>query len=193
MAFSLVRVADTLTIPGNKIGLSHFLMFQSLHLPTHQMYQTLVAWSKLYIHIFLTQPDVPLIKILHLSDIHLDLEYTEGLNAKCGEPLCCRPPNNPAPPGQPAGRWGDHLCDLPLWTANNLFEHLAQHKDEFDWVYWTGDLPAHNDWSQSRSDQLELLQLLSTQMKLYLGDKKIYPTLGNHESAPVNRSGAIFC
>jgi len=25
-------------------------------------------------------------------------------------------------------------------------------------------------------------------MKFYLGDKMLYPTLGNHESAPVNRS-----
>ena len=33
-----------------------------------------------------------------------------------------------------------------------------------------------------------MLQMLSTQMELYLGDKMIYPTLGNHESVPVNRS-----
>ena len=133
-----------------------------------------------------------MIKIIHLSDIHIDLEYTEGLNAECGEPLCCRPPNNStAPPGRLAGHWGDHNCDLPLWTANNLFEHLAQHKDEFDWIYWTGDLPAHNVWNQTRSEQLELLGILSMQMEAYLGDKKIYPTLGNHESAPVNRLGLI--
>ena len=139
-----------------------------------------------------TQPDVPVIRILHLSDIHIDLEYTEGLNAECGEPLCCRPPNNSTPPGRLAGRWGDHLCDLPLQTANNLFEHLALHKDEFDWVYWTGDLPAHNVWNQTRSEQLVLLGLLAMQMEFFLGDKKIYPTLGNHESAPVNRSAARF-
>ena len=132
---------------------------------------------------------MPLIRILHLSDIHIDVEYTEGLNAECGEPVCCRPPNNPAPPGRPAGHWGDYKCDLPLWTANNLFEHLAKHKDQFDWVYWTGDLPPHNVWNQTRNEQLELLQLLSMELQWYLGDKMIYPTLGNHESAPCNRSG----
>ena len=29
-------------------------------------------------------------KILHLTDIHLDLFYTKGSNSKCNEPLCCR-------------------------------------------------------------------------------------------------------
>lgn len=29
-------------------------------------------------------------KILHLTDIHLDLFYTAGSNSKCNEPLCCR-------------------------------------------------------------------------------------------------------
>ena len=83
------------------------------------------------------QPDILLIKILHLSDVHINLEYTEGLNAGCGEPLCCHPLNNTTRPV--AGYWGDYGCDLPLSTANNLVEHLSQHKDEFDWIYWTGD------------------------------------------------------
>ena len=130
-------------------------------------------------------------RILHLSDIHIDLEYTEGLNAKCWPswmPLCCRPPDkSTAPLGRLAGHWGDHNCDLPLRTLDNLLEHLAERKDQLNWVYWTGDLPAHNIWNQTRSDQLEVLNLLSTKMKHYLGDLKIYPTLGNHESAPVNR------
>ena len=103
--------------------------------------------------------------------------------------MCCRPPNSPPShgPEQPAGHWGEFKCDLPFATANNLLEHLAQNKKEFDWIYWTGDLPAHDDWNQTRSDQQLLLQLLTKQMKFYLGDVKIYPTLGNHESAPVNR------
>ena len=115
----------------------------------------------------------------------MDLLYTEGLTTECGEPLCCRPPNKPVSPA--AGPWGDYLCDVPLATLNDLFEHLNTSKDQFDWVYWTGDLPAHNVWSQTREDQLGVIDLLTDQMKLFFGDKKMYPTLGNHESAPVNR------
>ena len=31
-------------------------------------------------------------KILYISDIHWDPQYTPGLQARCDEPLCCRPP-----------------------------------------------------------------------------------------------------
>ena len=41
------------------------------------------------------QPGSPVSKVLYLSDIHFDKNYTAGVNAECGEPLCCRPPNGP--------------------------------------------------------------------------------------------------
>ena len=33
------------------------------------------------------QPGSPVSKVLYLSDIHFDKNYTAGLNAECGEPL----------------------------------------------------------------------------------------------------------
>ena len=30
------------------------------------------------------------IKVVHYSDIHVDQLYTEGANAKCNKPICCR-------------------------------------------------------------------------------------------------------
>ena len=43
------------------------------------------------------QPGSPTLRILQLSDIHVDLLYKAGSNANCGEPLCCR--GNDGPPG----------------------------------------------------------------------------------------------
>ena len=54
-------------------------------------------------------------------------------------------------------------------------------------MYVTGDLPAHNDWSQTRDDQIEVLVNMTTVIKTYLPGKEIYFSIGNHESAPVNR------
>ena len=139
------------------------------------------VWLLLLFH---PQQDKP-IRILHLSDIHVDLLYTEGLTAECGTPLCCRPPNEPVSPA--AGPWGDYYCDVPMATVNELFKHLADIKDQFDYVYWTGDLPAHNIWDQTREDQMGILHNVTTLMASYLENMKVYPTLGNHESAPVNR------
>ncbi len=40
------------------------------------------------------QDSAPKSRILHLSDLHIDMDYTPGLTNDCGEPLCCRPPND---------------------------------------------------------------------------------------------------
>eukprot|EP00118_Oscarella_pearsei_P025852 m.308905 g.308905 ORF g.308905 m.308905 type:complete len:593 (+) comp45030_c0_seq1:34-1812(+) len=127
----------------------------------------------------------PTLKVLHLSDIHHDPEYTEGLDTDCGEPLCCRPPNKHVGPPGGAGKWGDYKCDPPLATVENLFAHLSSSVD-FDVVYWTGDIPQHNVWNQSRSDQLHVIDAIIRLMLKYFPGKVIYPAVGNHESAPVN-------
>ena len=57
------------------------------------------------------QPGSPVIRILHLSDIHVDLAYTPGLTNDCGEPLCCRVPN---PPGKYATNQSHHFRQCPV-------------------------------------------------------------------------------
>lgn len=53
-------------------------------------------------------------------------------------------------------------------------------------IYWTGDLPPHNVWKQSREDQLNALDALTALFQKYFPDKIVYPALGNHEATPVN-------
>ena len=106
-----------------------------------------------------SQPGSPVSKVLYLSDIHFDKNYTVGLNAECGEPLCCRPPNGPpresiclythsnscqvrpyslssltgvvtAAGKRAAGPWGDYNCDCPLQTLENLLQHVGNMSKE---------------------------------------------------------------
>ena len=130
----------------------------------------------------------PKLRILHVTDIHLDSKYVVGANAVCGEPLCCRVGDGIAPSGSPAaGKYGSrHDCDLPYITLQSLFERLRSIQDQFDYVVFTGDLPAHNVWNQSRSDILGAMETVTQLFLTYLPNKKVYNTLGNHESAPVN-------
>lgn len=58
---------------------------------------------------------------------------------------------------------------------------------QFDWVYLTGDLPAHNVWNQSRDDQIFIMKTIVDLLNKYLPDKRVFPTFGNHEGVPVNR------
>jgi hypothetical protein len=63
---------------------------------------------------------------------------------------------------------------------------------KFDFVYWTGDLPPHNVWNQTRNDQLNAIKVLTTLFKKYFPNKAIFPTLGNHETTPVNLLVHVF-
>ena len=122
-------------------------------------------------------------KVLQISDLHIDLRYTPSSQVNCNEPLCCR---QPAKTGDTlAGYWGSYgYCDTPYWTAVNFLEHVSQQK--FDYILWTGDLPAHDIWNQSRSTQEYLLKNLTSLLLKYFPDTPIFPALGNHESYPVN-------
>nr|XP_033804455.1 sphingomyelin phosphodiesterase [Geotrypetes seraphini] len=130
------------------------------------------------------QPGSPTSHVLYLTDIHWDREYTPGSNPNCKESLCCR--NRSRVGHWKAGYWGEYSkCDLPLHTIENLLQHLAI-SGPFHYVYWTGDIPAHNIWEQSRTDQLRVFRNITNLIRKYLGHIPIYPAVGNHESVPVN-------
>ncbi|XP_061595205.1 sphingomyelin phosphodiesterase [Cololabis saira] len=134
------------------------------------------------------KPGSPQSRVLFLTDIHWDKEYQAGAAADCKQPLCCR--KDSGPPGwrrREAGYWGTYSkCDLPLRTVENLLENVAK-TGPWDWVYWTGDIPAHNVWSQTRQQQLSELVVITRLIHKHLGPNvTVYPAVGNHESTPVN-------
>ncbi|XP_040908189.1 sphingomyelin phosphodiesterase [Toxotes jaculatrix] len=136
----------------------------------------------------LPKPGSPRSRILFLTDIHWDQEYQAGSAADCKDPLCCRKDTGfPSWRRREAGYWGTYSkCDLPLRTVENLLKNVAK-AGPWDWVYWTGDIPAHNVWSQTRKQQLSELTVISRLIRKHLGPNvTVYPAVGNHESTPVN-------
>uniref|UniRef100_A0A3P8VP26 Sphingomyelin phosphodiesterase n=1 Tax=Cynoglossus semilaevis TaxID=244447 RepID=A0A3P8VP26_CYNSE len=134
------------------------------------------------------KPGSPQSRVLFLTDVHWDKEYETGSPADCRDPLCCRKDLNTHRWGRrQAGYWGTYSkCDLPLRTVENLLENAAK-AGPWDWVYWTGDIPAHNVWSQTRKQQLTELRVISKLIQKHLGaNVTVYPAVGNHESTPVN-------
>lgn len=126
--------------------------------------------------------------MLQLSDTHIDLLYREGTNAVCGEPLCCREaPTVKLPENDISGYWGDYRdCDIPMRTLEAMVKAIADKHKDIDFVIWTGDVPAHDIWNQTREGQLRLIRNVSSLFDQYFGHLPIMPALGNHESAPVN-------
>ena len=107
------------------------------------------------------KPDSPTIRILQLSDIHIDFEYQPGALAECGQPLCCRNSSTikrgdvkSSSNETSSGYWGDYRncgiymiinfnesirnfkqnndLDVPLWTVENMFDHISKNEDVKD-------------------------------------------------------------
>lgn len=136
----------------------------------------------------LPKAGAPTFKVLHLSDTHYDPYYSEGSNADCAEPLCCRLTNGVAKTKeQAAGKWGDYRkCDTPKITVDHMLKNIADTHPDIDYIVWTGDLPPHDVWNQTREENLKVLKDTVEQMSTMFPGTPIFPALGNHEAAPVN-------
>ncbi|KAJ7427052.1 sphingomyelin phosphodiesterase 1 [Willisornis vidua] len=138
-------------------------------------------------------PGAPTARILFLTDLHWDRQYVPGSAAACPDPLCCRGDPRNAPGA--AGFWGTYgKCDLPLHTIDALLAQLPNDSAgdtgngtaAFAAAYWTGDIPAHDVWQQSRGDQLRALRTVTALLRARLGGLRVFPAVGNHEATPVN-------
>jgi sphingomyelin phosphodiesterase len=53
---------------------------------------------------------------------------------------------------------------------------------KIDFIYYTGDTPAHNVWNQSRSDQLYSINTINNILATIFPNKTFYSAVGNHET-----------
>ncbi|KAF8177267.1 Metallo-dependent phosphatase-like protein, partial [Mycena galopus ATCC 62051] len=102
------------------------------------------------------------LKVLHLSDFHIDPRYATGAEANCSSSLCCREnaiaKSSPNTTLFPAPRFGSYLCDTPYAPALAALEFIP-----LSWDY-----------------------LLYTETLVYGLFKKalgpVYASLGNHDT-----------
>ncbi|XP_014209092.1 sphingomyelin phosphodiesterase-like [Copidosoma floridanum] len=130
---------------------------------------------------------VPRLKVLQISDTHYDPHYLIGGNTDCGEPLCCRASNGPpASSATAAGKWGNYKCDSPKWLIQNTFQHIIDTHKDIDYIMWTGDIPPHDSWNQTREGNLQNLKDTVEMVATYFKGIPVFPSIGNHESCPVD-------
>ena len=124
-----------------------------------------------------------LIRILHLTDIHLDHEYAVGTATDCGYFICCRA----GLPGKgEAGAFGDYSCDLSTFALNHLVNHLQSLDPQPDFIVYTGDNSPHDVWKQNSEMLVNATDFLVDYLSARFPNLMIYPALGNHESFPAN-------
>jgi sphingomyelin phosphodiesterase len=89
------------------------------------------------------------LKVVHMSDPHIDLEYQVGALNKCDGYLCCRKENGfPADKKLQAGPWGGYWCDLPEQTLQSMLEHVRDVVKP-DIMFWTGDNSPHDTYANT--------------------------------------------
>lgn len=129
------------------------------------------------------------LKVLHISDYHLDMRYVVGSEANCTGALCCRVfpyTNVSAPIQQPASLFGNYLCDTPEALATSVFRSVPEVTgydwDDFSFGIFTGDLVSHDIWELT--EPYVLAEELESYQQFFDGmdGVKLYPTLGQVDS-----------
>jgi hypothetical protein len=137
------------------------------------------------------------VKVLHMSDLHLDARYSVGSEANCTSNLCCRAnnPNSSASKGQillPAPYYGSFACDSPYGLALAALQSVgpltgtSKTGESLGFTIYTGDLVAHDPQPQLSRDFVEYTETSVYGMfKSYLTGP-VFAALGNHDSNPEN-------
>ncbi|KAF8913262.1 Metallo-dependent phosphatase-like protein [Gymnopilus junonius] len=127
------------------------------------------------------------LKVLHLSDFHIDPRYATGAEANCTSGLCCRANNhNNLSPNKilaPAPRYGAYLCDTPISLALAALEAVpaltGTKGTGFAFTVYTGDLVSHDPDNQLGRAYIEYTEtILYDLFKRMLGSGPVYPALG---------------
>ncbi|KAJ7767281.1 sphingomyelin phosphodiesterase [Mycena metata] len=126
----------------------------------------------------------PTVPVVHLSDVHIDRFYTVGAEANCTKSICCRDfDDSPAVPTVPAGPNGNSHCDSPVTLADSLLEEIQRLNPVFS--IFTGDVVEGAVWLVDQPEVTADLQAFNAEMASKLS-APIFPSIGNHDSAPVN-------
>ncbi|MBW0519339.1 hypothetical protein O181_059054 [Austropuccinia psidii MF-1] len=130
----------------------------------------------------------PPLQFIHLSDLHIDREYTIGAEALCSRNLCCRvnqPSDTPNKTMMPAGPYGNHNCDSPQSLYISMLKALTEHAPNAAFAIHTGDMVDHAVWNSVRKEVEDGIEQGHAQFSTY-SNIPLYGVIGNHDVAPTN-------
>lgn len=124
-------------------------------------------------------------EILHITDIHYDLDYRVSAIANCEEPLCCHLMSEIKSNATLAGYWGDyHVCDAPLRMIENAFDHMRRTHPTVEYIYHTGDVLPHAGWKLTKTDIIAVFAHMDKLMTEKFPGIPIFPCIGNNDVYP---------
>ncbi|OSX66906.1 hypothetical protein POSPLADRAFT_1072083 [Postia placenta MAD-698-R-SB12] len=131
------------------------------------------------------------LKVLHMSDLHIDPRYTVGAEADCSAYLCCRPSSyndhSPNVTVEPAPYYGAYYCDAPfpliLAAMQSVPVLTGTEEYGFNFSIYTGDLVSHDPGNQlSKEYTVYSETVLYDLLKRQINSGPVYAVLGNHDT-----------
>jgi len=146
-------------------------------------------------------------RILHITDIHLDMQYVEGAEVACAAPPCCRRRTSQDAsdfefssdnlPEFPARSFGEYTCDSPPQLLQSALDAARQAHPDI--VIWGGDTAPHEAAGRkgapagatSLGERLDAararvrasLAAATTLFHTMFPNTPVLPQLGNHDFA----------
>ena len=127
------------------------------------------------------------IRMLQVTDLHIDPKYEQGCSTSCKKLICCRNDSTTEKTEPLSGKFGyEGKCDIPI----TLFESFV---DDFlnrnvDFIIWTGDNAPHDSWEGNQMAVYEIAknikQALDDKLKAAGKEIPVFYSLGNHEKYP---------
>lgn len=138
------------------------------------------------------------VKVIHMSDFHIDPRYDVGAEANCSSGLCCRSNNPKSSSGHleiPSPLYGAFKCDSPYFLLTSALQSIGpltgttsnnqSEGDQFAWGIYTGDLVSHESQNELSNNYTEYAEVSIYHMiKSFIPSGPIFPVLGNHDTNP---------
>mmetsp|Transcript_15293 Transcript_15293/g.39488 ORF Transcript_15293/g.39488 Transcript_15293/m.39488 type:complete len:503 (-) Transcript_15293:26-1534(-) len=122
--------------------------------------------------------------VLHLTDLHIDLQYAPGSEAECATPPCCRQASDPSVAIKTqASMAGEYKCDTRPQLLQSALEAVQAMRP--DMVLWTGDTAPHHP-STTQEDVVDSLSFVVRELVKALPGVPVFPSLGNYDFVPVH-------
>lgn len=144
-----------------------------------------------------------MLRVLHFTDVHLDLRYRAGAKALCKTPPCCRDADGTvraagsAVPGDDAGLAapiGHPNCDSSPALVRSAMDVGAELDP--DVILWTGDTVAHGEGAGdappiSREEALAAIANVTVAARRAMPRAQLFPVLGNRDFVPAHTYAAF--
>lgn len=120
----------------------------------------------------------------HISDLHLDYEYTSGGNMSnwCHTEVDT---DTPSINKDIVGPAGNYHCDSPAALVESALLAMQRFNPNPDFIVWTGDSAPHwRDPSPNEEYIVNVTKKVFTRLDKLFPNISIIPALGNHDASP---------